>query len=614
MIALLLVSQALRAQVKFSATISPATLGKDEVAELKLMVENAGNVEQITPPGFSNFIVISGPNQESGMESINGSVRRYTGLTYLLKPKATGEYTIRAATARADGKTYTSNTVTVKVVKDATGNSANRNSPFSNMMPFDEPQEQSGYGDFIIKKGENVQDKISKNLFVRVDADKTSCYVGEPIVVTYKLYTRLKSESNIVKNPSFNGFSVIDLVPPQASINYVVEKFEGREYNVYTLRKVQLYPLQPGRFDLETASIENNVHFIKGEYLQHAATDIFGEFIPGTVPKDAMLDQRVTIQSKPVEINVKPLPDTGKPASFSGAVGNFSIDAALDKDSVTTDDAGLLKVKLSGQGNFTLVPAPEVRWPEGLQGYDPRVKEGLNKVSVPVSGDKIIDYPFTFDSAGTYTIPPVNFSFFDVAAARYKTVSTKPLSILVKKGTGKRKPVIPADQRGRRESFFDMIFTNRWMIIVPVALLIIAGLGWWLWWDRKKAAGKPVEASEPAPEQVTPELPEQPLLQTERMLMNNDSARFFTTLNQELHDYLGARLGLAPADMSKRNIAEALDQSGISVADSFAVQRLLDEISVQLYTPLVHENRMQDMYVEALRIVNLFQHTPGGSV
>ena len=208
---------ALLAQARFTATISPATIGKNETAELRLMIENARQVEQIIPPSLKDFIIISGPNQESGMETTNGVTKQYIGITYQLQPKAKGNFAIAAATATADGKTLKSNQVTIQVTNASTTTNQNNNSsPFAGLSFFDEQVQQTNNRDFILKKGENIPAKIDKNIFIRVEANKTSCYIGEPIVVTYKLFTRLKSESNIVKNPSFNGFSVLTLPNPGA--------------------------------------------------------------------------------------------------------------------------------------------------------------------------------------------------------------------------------------------------------------------------------------------------------------------------------------------------------------------------------------------------------------
>ena len=220
---------ALLAQVKFTATISPGTIGKNETAELRLIIENARQVDQIIPPSLRDFIVLSGPNQESGMETNNGVTKQYIGITYVLQPKTKGNFNIGPAIAKADGKILKANNVHLKVTNSTTANSQQpNNSPFSGLSFFDEPQvQETDNKDFILKKGENIQAKIAKNIFIQLTLDKTSCYIGEPVVVTYKLWTRLKAESNITKNPYFNGFSVIDLVQP-GSAAYDIEKQDGK--------------------------------------------------------------------------------------------------------------------------------------------------------------------------------------------------------------------------------------------------------------------------------------------------------------------------------------------------------------------------------------------------
>ncbi len=569
------------------------------------MIENAAKPEQVSPPMLNNFIVINGPVQESGSEEYNGVLRTYVGISYILKPKRTGEFTIASATARADGKVFKSTPIKIKVVNSATGNSAVNTSPFGNFDLFEEPQRPTNYNDFIIKKGETVQDKINRNLFIKMITDKKSCYVGEPVVVTYKLYTRLKSESNISKNPALNGFSVIDLIQPQSGINYSVENFEGRDYNVYILRKAQLYPLQAGQAELEAASVDNNVHFVKEEYLRKTGDGY--EFLPGVTSKDAMFDEKVTVESKPGFIDVKPLPAEGKPATFNGAVGSFLINAVIEKDSFTTDDAGKLRVQLYGEGNITLIPSPEVAWPKGLEGYEPVIKDGLNRLTVPVSGSKIFDFSFTAEKEGTYTIPSIEFSFFDDAVAKYKTISTKPVTVHIKKGTGK-KPVMIAENKTARESFLDKLFTNRWMIIVPVALLIIIGLLVWTRADKKKQKEKLIAAALKQQEEekaAADIIPANPLQQSESAFLQNNSRLFYAAIDKELHVFLARQLQLPAETISKKIIAEGLDKLNVGIADNLAVQKLLDDISLQLYTPYADDQKMQACYLEAVRLVNV---------
>jgi hypothetical protein len=605
------------AQARFTATISPSSIGKNETAELRLMVENARQVEQIIPPSLKDFVIISGPNQESGMENNNGVTKQYIGITYQLQPKAKGNFTIGAASAAVDGKNITSNKVTIQVTNAAAGGQNNNSSPFSGFSFFDQPvRQQTTSRDFILKKGENVPAKIDKNIFIKVDADKKSCYIGEPVVVTYKLFTRLKSESNIIKNPSFNGFSVIDLSQPGSSF-YNIEKLNGREYNVYTLRKAQLYPLQAGAMELETSEVENNIHFVKEEFLKThpaEANDILNDQGISGLPAEAMQDEKVTLQSRPVLITVKALPEAGTPLSFKGAVGNFTLDAGIEKNNFSTDDAGKLLVLISGQGNMNLINAPEIKWPQGIESYEPIVKEALNKQDVPVSGSKRFEYPFTVTTAGTYTLPPVEYSYFDATAGTYKTLTTKPIIVSVTKGTGKpaiAKNTTPA--KSDKEHFFDTIFTNRFWIIIPVALIIFTGLFFWIKNENRKETAAAIVSKEKENSVAAPvenEIQQNPLAAAEERLVQQDSQGFYKALNKELRDFLADRLAVPVETINKKRIAEELDKKGVAVNTSLQVQQLLSDVEWQLYTPFADENKMQEMYQAANNIVHSFTPIP----
>ena len=444
-ILLLLTCLITRAQVKFSATVTPGQISKDGYTQLKFIVENAGEVQNIDPPALKNFVIISGPNQESGMSVVNGAVTKYIAVSYVIRPKGSGTFVIPPVVARADGSLCRSNPVSVKVSNTLSGNnsSAGNNSlfPFNRADPFGEPVRQSNYQDYILQKGENAADKVKKNLVVKVETDKPYCYVGEPVIATYKLYTRLKSESSMTKNPSFNGFSVIDLQQPDNE-NYRIEKLNGRVYNVYTIRKAQLYPLQSGSLELEPAEVDNKVHFVKAAFAirqQDIMGDLFGDLADAVIPAEGIEEHRISLQSEPLSILVKPLPENSKPVNFKGAVGNFSLDAYLSKDKFTTDDACECSLIIGGSGNLQLVTAPVIDWPGGIDGFEPKITDELNKLTVPVSGRKIISYPFTAARPGNYIIPAIAFSYFDLKTSQYRTIATKPLAFTVVKGTGKQK-------------------------------------------------------------------------------------------------------------------------------------------------------------------------------
>ncbi len=596
------------AQVKFSATISPATIGKNETAELRFAIDNATKVDRISPPNLKDFIVVSGPNQETGMESINGVTRRYIGVTYLVRPRRKGKIVIEPVIADADGKTFKTNRVVLTVTNENTS-SAGSNYNLQD-EPFSEPVVRPGDRDFILKKGENAADKINKNIFIKVDVDKRSCFEGEPIVVVYKLYTRLKSESSIVKNPSFNGFSVIDLLPP-GNTYYSVEKLNGREYNVYTLRKSQLYPLQTGVIELESAEVENHIHFIKEEYLlqQNDLSDLFHDFNQANIPSQGLHDEKVTLRSTPVFITVKPLPEANKTLLFNGAVGNFTIESAVDKVSFTTDDAATLRVVLSGEGNMTMINAPDVSWPAGIESYDPGTREQLNKYAVPVSGMKVFEYPFTVAKAGNYTLPAVSFNFFDVKKNSYQKLTTKPFNITVTNGTGKVTNALkkPGTVNSKGE-FFNLIFHNRWLIIAPLGILMITGIFLWLRKDKRRVVYEEnviAKASAQTPVMLAAApIDYNPLRNTEEQLVSQHPKFFYETLNKDFRKFLADKFQLPVETINKKTIAEEADKRGISVNTCLEIHQLLDAIEWQLYTPFSEQEKMEEMYNTADQLVH----------
>ena len=603
-------------QVRFSASISPAVVGKDEYAQLKLMVENAKDLQQIDPPELKNFIIVGGPNQESGMSMVNGDVKKYFALNYILKPIATGNFSIPPALAKADGVYYKSNPVSIKVVLNPTGNSAggNLNSPFAGLDPFADAAPRAISRDFILKKGEDPLEKIQKNMFVKLEVDKTSCYVGEPIIATYKLFTRLKSESNLIKNPSFNGFSVIDMQQPD-DMSYHTEKMNGREYNVYSIRKVQLYPLLPGNLELGAAEIDNNVHFIKAEYAsqkQDVFNDMFSDMPNTTIPPDGVVNQKIILQNKPVSILVKSLPDLNKPAAFKGAVGNFAIEAKLEKDNFSTDDAGRIAVIISGVGNLQMINAPEIKWPGGIEGFDSKANDDLYKGTVPVSGRKIFEFLFTVANPGTYTIPEIEFNFFDIKSMTYKTIRSKALQVIVTKGAGKPKRVSLTSNDKPLDSYLVRFFNNRLRVVSLVAILIICGLILWLKKDKKKEAfDKTIEVIDEAisvPEK-TVELvikdQENPFIKAEEHLKREEIKLFYLALNEGLKNYLSGKFSILPEKLNKKNITEAADKQGISNETAVQLYGLMDAIEFQVYTPFADKEKMKELYERANDVVQL---------
>lgn len=258
-------------QVKFTTVVNSQEVGERDFVQVQFIVENAQQIEQFDPPSeFPGFRIVQGPIQGMGMTVINGNMSQYKGLSFVLQPTHTGKFTISGAGAVVNGKQMRSNNISVTV--HAGGSAAPSNpGPFSG-FPSTQPFGSDPFGpsvpevsdrEDIIKPGENVKEKIRKNLFVKVQVDRNSCFVGEPIVATYKLYSRVNAESRVTRRPSLNGFSVYDMVDPGTDA-VSMEKLNGKVFTVHTIRKTQLIPLQAGSIDLDPVEVENTVHFVKG--------------------------------------------------------------------------------------------------------------------------------------------------------------------------------------------------------------------------------------------------------------------------------------------------------------------------------------------------------------
>ena len=599
-------------QPKFSAVLSPAEISKNEYTTLRLLIENATDIARLSPPSLKDFIVVSGPNQESGMNNVNGNVTQYVALSYILQPRRTGSFVLPALKVTLDGKNYSSAPLRLKVTKSR-GGASSLPSPYASVSPFPQPERQPDFTDFILKPSERVPDKVSKNMLLKLETSKTSCYVGEPIVASYNLYSRLRSESRLTKNPAFNGFSVIDLQQADAT-GYARGKLNGRDYNIYTIRKAQLYPLQDGTIELETATLENNVLFLKSD-----AGEINGNidgFVNGIdLDPGATVSQVVSLNSQPVTILVKPLPLAGKPASFNGAVGKFEIAASLEKNDLTTTETGRLRIVVSGQGNLQLVTSPEVNWPKELEVFDVNVVDELEQTTVPVSGRKIFEIPFTVSKEGSYILPAVTFSYFDPASGSYKTSVSDPITIRVVRGTGNTATYVDASVQPPSFSLASTLFKNRTWLVCIIGILIALGLFFWMRLDAKKqtasvsAAGLPEtpQTENLFVEETVSLISRNPLAMAENCLQSEECVDFYSLLNHDLKNYLANKFSLNLQDLNAKKISLVMDKAGIDNELALQTQELLQDIEWQLYTPFERNDEMGKFYNRSQDLVKSIQ-------
>lgn len=588
-------------QVKAIASANKNIILQDELIKLQFNIENADEVQQFVPPSFKGCKIVEGPHHTAGTSAINGVVNNYVSFVYIIQPEVPGNYSLSGASAKINNRRFVFNTIRFKV------NQAKHNNNQYNFQSqrYDDVLQQNLYSDYILRKGEDIHNKIRQNLFIKVDVNKNHCYEGEPVVATYKLYTRLRSESKVSKRPSFNGFSVYDIVDP-SSVPSTIETLNGKDFNVYLIRKSQLFPLQSGILELDPAEVENSISFLSAEKAMKDKgahlPELLRSFESDDVSHEGIVTENVNIKSNPLAVTVKALPASAKPASFNGAVGDFSIEATINKNEITLNDAAVLRIIIKGEGNFGIINAPAVHWPKDIEAYEPEIKEDVLRTVVPMRGYKTFAFTVMPKRTGKIKIAPVEFSYFDPQVNQYKTAKTD--SIFINAVPAAQKNLYNGSAVTEKEN--TKIKTNRfWIMGVAAGLLVLFGfiLFRYIRLPFSAPAAKVVKKDsrlETMPvnqEELQPAFLSNPLFRTRLMLIQQNGQGFYSELGKALWNYMNERLQIPPGThLSKKNIEEQLKIKGFDDIIIAQFQLLAQQCEVALYTPVINEAEMQSVY------------------
>ncbi|MCW3462485.1 BatD family protein [Chitinophaga nivalis] len=620
-----LVAGANAQEFRFTTTVSSNTVMMDEPFQIQFMLENGTNVSSFTPPSFKDFDVLQGPSQMQGQSIFNGRRSEYYALTYTLQPKHVGNFTIAGAQARVNGNMVKSNPVLIEVKKGNTQAMQPSPGPASGYPPHRAQQGGDDLPEGVLKKGEDVTEKLRKNIFLKVDVDKTNLYEGDQITATYKLYTRLPTNSSVTKVPAFKGFSAKDIElpnPPQAT----EERVNGVPYKVFTIRKTLLFPLQSGALELDPVEVDNQVRLVKvvsNNNKKNRSHDPFEDFFNDPAFKDPFFDDFFNrpeveyqdvpykIQSNPIKITVKPLPVDGRPLSFNGAVGKFNMTATVDKTSLSTDEALTLKVVVSGEGNVNLLNSPKIDIPSGFEKYDPKVTDDIEKNSNPLSGSRTFEYVLMPQEAGDHTIPAVEFSFFDPASNGFKTLRSTPFVIHISQG--KR---IKQDKQdfsvGKNELVKNdtgiLTWTKQqsWLIRSPwfyilllLPLLVVAGIVVY----KRRADYKTTNAAL-LKHRYANKVALKRLELAARYLKDGKDKSFYEETSRAVWGYLSNKLKIPMADLSKQLVQDKLSARQINGSNTNNLFELIDNCEMALYAPAHNNHKMQGTYEQAVNVIS----------
>lgn len=603
---MLLLPLAVHAQdIKVSA---PNLVAADEQFKITFSIEGEGKPTDFVWNCPADFQLVWGPQRgsSSSVSIINGKMTssNTSTYTYILMPKATGKFTLPAATAKLKNNSITSSSVVIEVVSNGSSAGSQSGSPAgqsSGQAQQQTPQTSAPAGSAV----------GSEDLYMRLLLSSNRAVVGQPVTATIKLYQRVDIAGiDDAKFPSFNGFWSQDITPA-GDIQFSREKVGEKIYNSAVIRRYVIIPQRSGDLVIDPSELVCRL-YVK---VPSRGNSIF----------DGFFDDYRTIQKRvstpAVTMHVSALP-AGAPASFGGGVGEFRMSARLSRDSLATHEAASLIVTVTGKGNVSLLEAPKVNFPPDVEAYDTKTKENIDKSSGGTTGSKTYEYPFIPRSHGEFEIEPIKYTYYDIAKGKYVTLESEPLTFRVSRGneTEASAPgavVVPGVAKKGVASLGEDIrfivtrepglspkgefFAGSGLFWALAAILLALAAA--LWASLHKIAARRADVVGTKTRKAT-KMAMKRLKLSETFLKQNLYTAFYEELHKALLGFISDKLNMPASDMSKDNIAEALKASGADAAASAEFLELLDGCEYARYAPDAGHQAMAAHYDKAVQTIS----------
>lgn len=557
---------------------------------------NTQKVKNFRAPSIKGFDVLMGPSRSYSMQSINGNTTETLTFTYILLAQKEGEYTIPGATITANGDQMLSNSVKIKVLPADKTNSS-----------------QSGGGQSTSRNSSSGTSISNNDLFITATASKTTAYEQEAILLTYKIYTvvDLRGFDN-VKLPDFKGFHSQEVELPNYR-RWGLEHYKGRNYHSTIYRQFVLFPQQSGKLTIDAARFDASIEKMD------AIDDPFEAFFNGGA---GSIQIKKTLMTPKLTIDVKPLP-TGKPADFSGGVGEFNISSSINSTKVKTNDAITVKVVISGTGNLKLVGEPEVKFPEDFEVYDPKVDSKFRLTNAGLSGNKVIEYLAIPRNAGTYKIPAIKFSYFDIKSRSYKTLTTEEYTVQVEKGAGNASQTIAnfTNKEDLKVLNEDIRFIKQNDVkLSPKGEYFFGSMGYWLFYIipglifiacfliyRKQIAANANVAK--VRTKKANKVAVKRMKQAGKLLAANEKDAFYDEVLKALWGYISDKLSIPVSQLSKDNIEEELRKYGVAEDLIKEFLNALNSCEFARFAPGDANQAMDKVYSDSLEVISKMENS-----
>ncbi len=574
---ILLTFNSLLAQVQFEAKVSKNSLGLNERLRIEFTMNADG--DNFNPPNFEacGFKVVAGPSQSISQSWINGRSTFNKSYIYIIIPTQKGALTIKQASIEINGQVYKTSPLKINV----------SNAVQTPKDPNDAPALSA-----------------NDNIFLVADVSKGNPYLNEPITVIYKLYFSYNigiTNWRELNKPKYNDFWSQNIDIKQ--LNAQEGTFKGERYRYVILRKTVLYPQKSGKLEIEPLSLDIDCQVPTNR------RNFWGQTI---MTQDS---KRVSAGSK--VITVKPLPESGKPQGFSGAVGKLDFKVNPSKTMLKNGESLDLNISVTGTGNLKLFTLPKPVLPASLEMYDPVHDEN---VSTPLTGmtGRISDkYTIIPQSKGNYQIKPITFSYFDLGTNSYKTISSKPIAITVLDGPGVASTgkINPSENNTKSKVTVSRVFayikqktkltstkTDSFLgsgLFYSLVLLPFLAIPF-LFVARKRkeeldndVVGNKIKKSNA--------LAKKYLSEAKKHLANKEP--FYIALEKAMHNFLKAKLKIETSEMSKEKISELLIARNAQMETIAEFFKLTENCELARYA-MSSQSAIQQDYEQAVEILS----------
>ena len=579
-------------EVSFSLN-APMLASVGEAFRIEFELNAKPDDNSFAPPTFANFDVVAGPSvsQGSSIQIVNGEMTKSTSyaITYVLIPQKVGTFAIAPATISVKKKSYTTQRTMIEVRDGA----------------------QAGAAQGTQNKNESAESRANRtigkeDLMLRLELSKRSVYKGEPVRAILKLYSRVNlAGSEGSKMPAFNGFWSQQIDIEQGPFR---ESLNNKVYEVYNIAEYLLYPQQGGTLTIEPAELT-----VVAQVMVKSNRG-FDPFFGGG---HEVYNVRRTLKTPEVKVQVKEFP-AGAPASFSGAVGRYTMSHKLSSAEVAANSAVTLQLTISGTGNLSFISAPKLELPSSFELYDVKSEERIENKASGSIGYRRFDYPFIVRAEGDYEIAPIEFTYFDLEKQKYITLTTPPLNMVVMpdKSAATQQQVVASgikreDVRllGEDIRFIKLGAPTLRSVVAPFALsplywlvvvmLIVAAVASYfvvrkyIRDKRDEVLVKGKRANKMAVKRFRI---------AEKYMREQDRRAFYEEMLRALWGYLGDKFNIPVADLTREVVREELSRRG-ALVEAESIIAVIARCEEAQYSPAASAE-MKDIYEEGVDAIS----------